>query len=105
LADVGTAEFASCSTTVGGETGTIGAFPAVQYIMFETIQPLTDSGSTQLAAISDLTDNGSSFTVETSPSDIQELSVLMMLPLSVGFVLFVTINEKRRHAKHNHRKP
>jgi hypothetical protein len=105
LADVGTVEFASCSTTVGGEIGTIGAFPAVQSIMYETVQPLTGSGSTQLAAVSDLTDNGSGFIVETSPSDIPELSVLMMLPLVIGIGLFVTINETRRHARHNHRDP
>jgi hypothetical protein len=95
LADVGTVKFASCQTTIGGETGTVSSFPTFQSIMYEMVQPTTDSGSTQLAAVSDLTDNGSSFTIETSPSAIPELSVLMLLPLVIGLGLLATITRKR----------
>jgi hypothetical protein len=95
LADVGTVKFASCQTTIGGETGTVSSFPTFQSIMYEMVQPTTDSGSTQLAAVSDLTDNGSSFTIETSPLAIPELSVLMLLPLVIGLGLLATITRKR----------
>jgi hypothetical protein len=95
LADVGTVEFANCQTTIGGETGAISSFPTVQSIMYETVQSTTDLGLTQLAAVSGLTDNGSSFTVETSPSAIPELSILMLIPLLIGIGLLVTITRKR----------
>ena len=95
LADVGTVKFATCQATIGGETGTISSFPTVQSIMYETNESTTGSGSTQLAAVSDLTDNGSSFTIETSPSAIPELSVLMLLPLVIGIGLLATITKKR----------
>jgi hypothetical protein len=67
LADVGTVKFANCQATIGGETGTISSFQTAQSIMYQTVQSRTGFGSTQLAAVSDLTDNGSSFTVKTSP--------------------------------------
>ena len=70
LANVGAVEFTNCQTTIGGETGTISSFPTAQSIMYQEVQSTTDLGSTQLAAVSDLTNNGSSFTVETSPSII-----------------------------------
>jgi hypothetical protein len=95
LADVGTVKFSNCQATIGGKTGTISSFPTVQSVMYETVQPTTDSGSTQLAAVSNITDNGSSFTVETSPSAIPELSVLMLLPLILGIGLLAIMNRKR----------
>ena len=95
LADVGTVEFLNCQATIGGENGTISSFPMVRSIMYQTVESSTDLGITQLAAVSDLTDNGSSFTVETSPSVIPELSVLMLLPLVTGICLLATITKKR----------
>jgi hypothetical protein len=91
LADVGTVKFASCQTTIGGETGTISSFPTVQSIMYQEVQSTTDLGSTQLAAVSNLTNNGSSFTVKTSPSATPEPSVLMLLPLIIGIGLLATL--------------
>jgi hypothetical protein len=101
LADVGTVKFANCQTTIGGETGTISSFPTVQSVMYQTVQSTTDLGSTQLATVSDLTDNGSIFTVETSPSAIPELSVLMLLPLVIGIGLLATIIRKRARLPQN----
>jgi hypothetical protein len=91
LADVGTVKFATCQATIGGETGTISSFPTVQSIMYETNESTTGSGSTQLAAVSDLTDNGSSFTIETSPSAIPKPSDLMLLPLIIGIGLLAIL--------------
>jgi hypothetical protein len=99
LADVGTVKFASCQAIIGGETGTISSFPTIQSIMYETVQSATNLGSTQLAAVSDPTDNGSGFTVETSPSAIPELSLLMLLPLAIGVSLLATISMKRAWRK------
>jgi hypothetical protein len=70
LANVGAVEFTNCQTTIGGETGTISSFATAQSIMYQEVQSTTDLGSTQLAAVTDLTNNGSSFTVEMSPSVI-----------------------------------
>lgn len=95
LADIGTVKLTSCQTTIGGKIGTISSFSPVQSIMYQTVQSTTDLGSTQLAAVSDLTNNGSSFTVETLPSAIPELSVLMLLPLVIGICLLATITGKR----------
>lgn len=95
LADVGTVTFTSCQATIGGETGPISSFPTVQSVMYETIDSTTGSGSMQLATVSDLTDNGSSFTVETSPSAIPEMSALILVPSIIGISLIAAILKKR----------
>jgi hypothetical protein len=63
--------------------------------MYEIIDNTTSSGSMQLAAVSDLLDNGSSFTVETSPSAIPEMSALILITSMVGISLIATIIKKR----------
>ena len=95
LADVGAVKFTTCQTTIGNETGTIRSFPVVQSIMYETVESTTGLGLTQLAAVSDPTDNGSSFTVETTSSAIPELSVLMLIPMVIGIGLLASIIRKR----------
>ena len=94
LADIGTVEFANCQTTISGETGTISTFPTVQSIMYATVQSTTTLGSTLLATVSNPTDNGSSFTVETSPSVVPELPPLMLLLLITGICLLAIIKRK-----------
>lgn len=94
LADIGTVEFANCQTTISGETGTISSFLTVQSVMYATVQSTTNLGSTLLATVSNLTDNGSSFTVETSPSVIPELPIIMLLPLIIGIGLLAIMKRK-----------
>ena len=94
LADVGTVDFASCQIDIGGETGTISSFPTVQSVMYETVQSVTNLGSTLLTTVSNLTANGSSFTVETSPSAVPELPALMLLPLITVIGLLAIMKRK-----------
>jgi hypothetical protein len=96
LADNGKVTFANCQATVGAKSGTISSFSAIQSIMYYKVQ--NTSGVTQLAAVSDLTDNGSSFTVETSASAIPELPVWALLPIIMGTALFAAI-AKKCHAR------
>ena len=63
--------------------------------MYENVQTTDNLGVTQLAAVSNLTDNGSSFTVETSQAYIPEISVLMLIPLVVGTILLAILAKKR----------
>ncbi len=95
LADVGTVKLTNCQAAIGGTTGTIGNFPVVQSVMYQTVEPTTNAGITQLAAVSDLTNGGSSFTVETSPSVIPELPVLILLPAVFGTCLLTFQIRKR----------
>ena len=116
LADVGTVEFTNCQTTIGGETGTISSFPTVQSIMYESVKSTTDSGSTLLAVVSDLTDNGASFRVETSITpgmtqppfatptptaapEISELSLWIILPI-VTIAALLTAAVYLKKSKH-----
>ncbi len=96
LADVGTVELTNCQATINGTTGSIGNFSVVQSVMYQTVLPATNAGEIQLAAVSDLTNNGSSFTVETSPSVVPELPVLILLPTIVGTCLLLVFIKKRR---------
>lgn len=97
LADVGTVSFTNCQATMGGQSGNIGSFPVIQSIMYDSVQET--AGITQLTAVSSLTDGGSSFTVETSPSAIPELITWAVLPLIMGTVLFAVILRKIHHAR------
>jgi hypothetical protein len=95
LADIGPLTFENCRASIGDETGAINNYPNVQSTMYEIIDNTTSSGSMQLAAVSDLLDNGSSFTVETSPSAIPEMSALILITSMVGISLIATIIKKR----------
>jgi hypothetical protein len=95
LTDVGAVTFTNCQATIGSETGPISSFPMVQSIMYQTVEQTTGTGLTQLAAVSDLTENGSSFTVETSPSAIPEISALILIPSVIGISLIAAITKKR----------
>ena len=88
LADVGKVEFTNCQTKIGNSSGAIGSFPNIQSTMYDNVMNTTDAGVTQLTTVSNFTDDGSSFTVETSPSAIPELSAWMTLLPIMGF-LFV----------------
>ena len=63
LANFGTVYFSSCSATVGGVTGAIGSFGS----SVQSITMVTSSGATK-AAPSDLSRDGSSFTVTWASS-------------------------------------
>jgi hypothetical protein len=95
LTDVGAVTFTDCQATISSETGPISSFPTVQSIMYQTVEQTTGTGLTQLAAVSDLTDNGSSFTVETSPTAIPEISALILVPSILGISLIAAITKKR----------
>jgi len=56
LADFGNATFTDCAATIGSSSGAITSFPYQQLIMYS-------SNSVQLTDVSDLTPDGSSFTV------------------------------------------
>ncbi len=70
LSDIGTVSFTDCQATIGTQTGSINSFPALQSVMFNSVQ--NNEGTTQLTAVSNLSNDGSSFTIETSPSAIPE---------------------------------
>jgi hypothetical protein len=60
LADFGQVIFTSCEVTLNGKSGTISSFPFNRITMY-------DSLNRQLAGVSDLTQSGSSFTVDYLP--------------------------------------
>jgi hypothetical protein len=60
LADFGDAIFTNCTATIGSSTGDLGSFPWQAFAMYSSLTP---SSSAQLAVVSDLTPDGSSFTV------------------------------------------
>lgn len=82
--------------TVGTQSGAINTFPAIQSIMYDTVRSTT--GVTQLTAVSDLSADGLSFSVETSPTVIPERSGWALLPLTVG-VSFLGAALKKRSAR------
>ena len=92
LSDIGTVSFTDCQATIGTQTGSISSFPALQSVMFSSVQ--NTEGITQLTAVSSLSNDGSSFTVETSPSAIPEFSNWLILPLIMGTVLFTVVLRK-----------
>jgi hypothetical protein len=97
LADVGTVVFNDCQATVGGQNGSISRFPSIQSVMYEMVHNTT--GIVQLAAVSDLVNEGSSFSVETSPSKVPEFPVWAVLPMIMGTALLVVVLRKRRSFK------
>jgi hypothetical protein len=104
LANIGTVMFTNCQTTVGSQSGNISSFPALESIMYQTVDQNAD-GVNQLAAVSDLTDGGASFTVETSQDVIPELPVWAVLPLMVGTGLFAAAVRKRQTRSRNGARP
>jgi hypothetical protein len=97
LTDIGTVSFTNCQATIGGQNGTISSFPVVQSVMYDSV--LNAAGINKLTAVSSLTADGSSFTVETSPSAIPEFSTWTVLPLIMGTVLFAVALRKIYHAQ------
>jgi hypothetical protein len=61
LADFGTVTFTNCSASVGSVTGGISSFPWNALDMYSSTTPR--SSSVELADVSDLTPNGTGFTV------------------------------------------
>lgn len=92
LADVGTVVFDNCQVTMGSQNGSIISFPFIQSVMYEMVHNTT--GIVQLAAVSDLVNGGSSFSVETSPSRVPELPAWVVLPIMVGTILLVAVARK-----------
>jgi hypothetical protein len=95
LTDIGTVSFTNCQTTVGGQSGNINTFPVVQSIMYDSV--LSTIGINQLTAVSSLTEDGSSFTVETSPSAIPEFPSWTILPLLLLATMVVIVYRKKLH--------
>ncbi len=96
LADVGLVTINNCVATVGAQSGAISNFPAIQSIMYDTVRSTT--GVTQLTAVPDLSADGLSFTVETSPTVIPERPGWALLPLTVG-ASFLGATLKKRSAR------
>jgi hypothetical protein len=99
LSDIGTVSFTDCQATIGTQTGSISSFPALQSVMFSSVQ--NTEATTQLTAVSSLSNDGTSFTVETSPSAIPEFSNWLILPLTMGTILF-TVALRKIHTKNKH---
>jgi hypothetical protein len=97
LAGIGSVTFTDCQAMVGAQSGDISSFPAIQSILYESVQNTT--GINELAAVSDITDGGSTFTVDTYSSVIPELPVWAILPLTMGTVLFAAATKKCRVKK------
>jgi hypothetical protein len=100
LANIDTVTFTNCQATVGSQSGNISSFPALESIMYQTVDQNAD-GVNQLAAVSDLADGGTSFTVETSQEVIPELPVWAVLPLVMGTGLFAAAVRKRQTRSRN----
>jgi len=97
LANIGSVTFTNCSALVGTQSSSISTFPTVQSIMYDSVKNAT--GITQLTAVSDLSPDGSSFTVETSPSAIPEMSAWAIFPLTIGTSLLAVALKKRQPKK------
>jgi len=100
LANIDTVVFTNCQATLGSQGGNISSFPALESIMYQTVNQNSD-GTNQLAAVSDLTDGGSSFTVETSQAVIPELPVWAVLLLVMGAGMFAVAVRKRQIRSRN----
>ncbi len=96
LANIGNVLLANCQAMIGSESGSIASFPTVESVMFSSVNSTSGSGVMQLAAVSDLSSNGSSFSVETSPLVVPEMSFWAGLGLITGTSLLVAINKRPR---------
>jgi hypothetical protein len=93
LTDIGTVSFTNCQATVDGQSSSISAFPVVQSIMYDSV--LSTTGINQLATVSSLTADGSSFTIETSPSAIPEFPSWTLLPLLLLAITVIIVYRKK----------
>jgi hypothetical protein len=97
LANISSVTFSDCKAIIGSQTGTASSFPSVQSVMYQGI--LGTNGVTQLAYVSNLSNDGSSFTVNAyNPIPIPELPSWMMLPLLVG-TFFAIVAIKKYHTR------
>ena len=67
--------------------------------MYDSVENTTDAGVTQLATVSNLTDDGSNFTVEMSTSAIPELSARMIFLPILGFSVCCRIEKALFYTK------
>ncbi len=98
LANIGNVLLTNCQASIGGKSGSIASFPTVESVMYSSVDNTSGSGMTQLAAVSDLLSNGSSFSVETSPLVVPEMSIYTGFALVIGTSLLVVINKHSRFA-------
>ena len=101
LGDIGNVSFTNCQATIGTQSGNISSFPAIQSVMYDN-QTIPDL--IQLTAVSDLTENGSSFSVETSPSKIPEtytwtIHTLIMTTTLSAVALHKIYNTRKKHTE------
>lgn len=101
LANISSVTFSDCKAAIGSQTGTASSFPSVQSIMYQGI--LGTTGVTQLAYVSDLSNDGSRFTVNAyNPAPIPELPSWMTLPLLIGtFFAIAAIKKYQTRNKHS----
>ncbi len=97
LTNVGKVTLNNCLATVGTQTGSINAFPSFLSVMYSTL--LNTAGVTQLTDVSTLSADGLSFTVETNPSVVPELSGWNIALMVTGISLLVAGTKKLRVAK------
>ena len=93
LTNIGRVALNSCLATVGTQTGGINAFPSFQSVMYATL--LSTAGMTQLTDVSSLSVDGLSFTVETNPSVVPELSGWNIMLMIAGTSLLIAASKKR----------
>ncbi len=101
LTNVGTVTLNNCLATVGTQTSGINAFPSFQSIMYTTL--LNTAGITQLTDVSIISADGLSFTVETNPSVVPELSGWNIALMVTGISLLAAGSKKLRIAKTQHK--
>ncbi len=82
LANISSLTYTNCTATINNQTGPINSYPFAQLLMFQGLH--TSDNSTQLAYVSNLTDNGSSFKVTTYNPEIPEFSSWIAVPIFLG---------------------
>ena len=95
LANISTVTFTDCQATIKNQTGFISSFPSVQSIMYQELRGT--AGITQLTYVSNLSNDGSIFTVNIYTS-IPELPYWMVIPLLIG-TFFAVIAVKKYHRR------
>lgn len=94
LADIGNVVLTGCQAIIGSKSGSISSFPVTESVMYSTVDRKSGAGVSQLAAVSDLTGNGSSFAVETSPLAVPEMSFWASLTIIMGATTFVALAKR-----------
>jgi Peptidase A4 family len=98
LTNIGRVALNSCLATVGTQTGGIKAFPSFQSIMYTTL--LNTAGITQLTDVSSLSTDGLSFTVETNPAVVPELSGWNIALMVTGISLLAARKQLNNFGSH-----